>query len=195
MHLGTKKSTLVVLAPAFLLLESPQRLRRQAAVDLTELCGGWDVTWPVSPSPAEKGVLLNMQLFAALFDEFGLTIHKPPALGIGNHWPRWNMTFNYVTVRKGEIRKPSGSGVVSGSQVVFLLEWLGHASESSVHTSHILPTLLIYCCASQLPTEPPLLYYGHPGKWKCQSSPSLSCCIKRGLSSEQFLWGNWLASL
>ena len=44
MHLGTKKSTLVVLAPAFFLLESPQRLRRQAAVDLTELCGGWDVT-------------------------------------------------------------------------------------------------------------------------------------------------------
>lgn len=87
MHLGTKKTALVVLAPAFFLFESPQRLRKQAAVDLSaELCGGWDVTWPASP--AEKGVLFNMQLFAALFDEFGLTVHKPPALGVGNHWPR-----------------------------------------------------------------------------------------------------------
>lgn len=45
MHLGTKKTTLVVLAPTFFLFEFPQRLRKQAAVDLrAELCGGWDVT-------------------------------------------------------------------------------------------------------------------------------------------------------
>ena len=38
--------------------------------------------------PPPLPLLFNMQLFAVLFDEIGLTVHKPPALGIGNHWPR-----------------------------------------------------------------------------------------------------------
>lgn len=57
MHLGTKKTALVVLAPSLLPVRVPQRLRKQAAVDLSaELCGGWDVTWARFPA-GERGAV------------------------------------------------------------------------------------------------------------------------------------------
>lgn len=88
MHLGTKKTALVVPGPSLLPVRvPPQRLRKQAAVDLSSGTV-WGLGCDMARFPAEKGVLFNMQLFAALFDEFGLTVHKPPALGVGNHWPR-----------------------------------------------------------------------------------------------------------
>lgn len=89
-----------------------------------------NVTQSLFPSTVDQ-VLFNMQLFASFFDIFRLTVHKVLALTAGNHWSRWNMTFNYATVKEAEIRKSNW-----GLKFFFIRVTWAWRINSSIHTSH-----------------------------------------------------------
>lgn len=146
------------------------------------------------PSPLlRKGCCLTCNCLLLSLMNLGWLVHKPPALGVGNHWPRWNMTLNYAsTVRKGEIRKPSGPGVVRWVQLLFfyyMFTWCTRSvKQFSISWScqlFLICFLLCLLAASQ--NFPLLIVCVTTVVSSANPSPSSFCCVAGNVSWARFL--------